>query len=116
MNIPRSQLEICQKYKAECLPLDLELKLGVSEDFSSGKFPLNGLRHPPEGDTCGWYLWSGEEMSQAHDYFQPLHVFHLIERCPEVIPYLGLPAGWRFLIAGDYEDVWFDPALLATQG
>jgi hypothetical protein len=114
MNIPQSQVEICRKYRTECLPLDLELKLGVSEDFFSGTFPLNGLRHSPEGDTCGWYLWSGKEMSVADDYFQPVHVFHLIERCAEVIPYLGLPAGWRFLLAGDYEDVWFDPALLAT--
>lgn len=100
--------------RSRCLPLDLELKLGVSEDFFSGKLPLNGLRHSPEGDTCGWYLWSGEELSQTHDNFQPLHVRHLIERCPEVLPYLALPAGWRFLKAGDYEDVWFDASLLAT--
>jgi hypothetical protein len=115
MNIRQSQLEICRRYGTECVPLNLELKLGVSQDFFSGTFPLNGLRHPPEGDTCGWYSWSGEEMSPADDYFQPLHVFHLIERCPEVIPYLGLAAGWRFLIANNYEDVWFDSALLAIQ-
>jgi hypothetical protein len=27
-------------------------------------------------------------------------------------PYLALPPGWRFLIAPDYEDVWFDESLL----
>jgi hypothetical protein len=21
--------------------------------------PLNGLRHPTEGETCGWYIWGG---------------------------------------------------------
>ena len=112
MDITQSQTEVCEKYGAQCQALDLSLKVGVSEDFFSGKVPLNGLRHPPEGDTCGWYLWAGEEMSTAADYFHPLHAFHLVERCPEVIRYLGLPPGWRFLVAGDYEDVWFDEKLL----
>ena len=112
MDITQSQLEICQKYGAECVPLDFGLKFGVAEDFFSGKMPLNGLRHPPQGDTCGWYLWAGEEMSQADDYFKPMHVYHLTGRCPQVIPYLGLPAGWRFLVAGGYGDAWFDEKLL----
>ena len=42
----------------------------------------------------------------------PLHVSHLVERNSQVVRYLGLPAGWRFLIAGDHQDVWFDPMLL----
>lgn len=114
MDVAQSQQEVCQKYGVECTPLDLKLKLGVSEDFFSGKLPLNGVRLTPKGDTCGWYLWAGEEMSEAEDYFKPMHAFHLIEKCPEVIPYLGLPAGWRFLIAGDYEDVWLDEKLLES--
>ncbi|WP_459213513.1 immunity protein Imm33 domain-containing protein [Paraburkholderia caribensis] len=28
------------------------------------------------------------------------------------MPYLGLPPGWRFLIAEGYEDVWEDAKLL----
>ena len=112
MDIAQSQWEICKKYGAECVPLDPGLKVGVSEDFFSGKLPLNGLRLPPAAGTCGWYLWAGGEMSQAEDYFQPMHAQHLIAKCPQVIPYLGLPAGWRFLVAGEYEDVWFDEKLL----
>lgn len=45
-------------------------------------------------------------------FFQPLHRAHISELCPQVVPYLGLPPGWRFLIADGYEDVWFDPSLL----
>jgi hypothetical protein len=37
---------------------------------------------------------------------------HLIDRCPDVQSMLGLGEGWRFLIAPDHQDVWFDPALL----
>lgn len=32
---------------------------------------------------------------------------------PEIKKYLGLPPGWRFLIAPGYEDIWFDEALLS---
>ena len=112
MDISASQLEICRKFAVECAPLNFDLKLGISDNFFSGELPLNGLRHPPEGDACGWYLWAGETLSDAPDFFKPLHVSHLVDRRTEIIRYLGLPPGWRFLVGDDYEDVWFDAALL----
>jgi hypothetical protein len=51
--------------------------------------PLNGLRHAPEGDTCGWYIWAGEELSDDSAFFEPLHVEHLPAVCPEVLPYFN---------------------------
>lgn len=111
-DIVQSQRGLCQKYQAGCDPPALGLKLGISKDFFSGKMPLNGLRHPPEGDTCGWYVWAGDAFPEAADSFQALHVAHLVERGSEVVRYFGLAPGWRFLIADDCEDVWFDPKLL----
>jgi hypothetical protein len=74
--------------------------------------PRNGLRHPPEGDTTGWYIWAGDTLSDDADFFEPLHVRHLVERCPELLKFLGLPPGWRFLVASAHEDVWEDESLL----
>ncbi|NVB39638.1 hypothetical protein G6O69_17480 [Pseudenhygromyxa sp. WMMC2535] len=108
-----AQLLTCKKYGARWQASPLQHKVGVSKNIRSGEEPLNGLRHPPQGDTTGWYLWAGEFFDDAPDFFEPLHVEHLIEWCPSVIPYLGLPPGWRFLITDDYEDVWSDPGLLA---
>lgn len=112
MDIETSQLQICRKYGVDCVPPDLNLRLGVADNFFSGTLPLNGLRHLPEADTCGWYLWAGEEISTAIDFFKPLHVSHLIDRNAVIARYLGLPPGWRFLLAKDYEDAWFDSSLL----
>ncbi len=112
MDVEATQLETCRKHGVECLPADLNLKLGISDNFFSGELPLNGLRHPPGGDTCGWYLWAGETLSDATDFFKPLHVSHLLERNATIMRFLGLPPGWRFLVANDYEDVWFDSTLL----
>jgi hypothetical protein len=69
------------------------------------------LRHPPEGDTSGWYIWRGE-LSRAEDFFLPRHAVHLSDELPEVVPFLALPPGSRFLLASGREDVWFDSSLL----
>ena len=106
------QLGVCRRFGVLPSPAPGHMKVGISDSIRSGLFPINGLRHPPEGDTTGWYFWAGEELSDAPDFFQPLHVEHLIDWCPAVIPYLQLPAGWRFLLAPGVEDVWEDPSLL----
>ncbi len=84
----------------------------MSANVREGIWPINGLRHAPEGNSCGWYIWAGDDLSQDPDFFAPLHVAHLSEWCPAVLPYLELAPGWRFLIAPGYEDVWFDSSLL----
>ena len=47
-------------------------------------------------------------------FFVALHVGHLAEWCPRVVPYLALPPGYRVLLAPEYEDVWFDESLPAV--
>lgn len=95
------------------MPAPGHMKVGISESVRDGRMPLNGLRHPPTGDTTGWFIWAGEELSDAPDFFRPLHVDHLADWCPDVIPFLHLPPGWRFLLAPGVEDVWQDAGLLA---
>lgn len=76
--------------------------------------PLNGLRHPVVGDASGWFIWRGKDLSSASDYFQPMHVAHLVVECPEAAEFLALPPGWRFLIAPGYVDVWYDETLCTS--
>jgi len=85
--------------------------VGISKGAIAGVWPLHGLRHRAERRSNGWYIWTGE-LSQADDFFEPLHVEHLADRLPAVLPYLDLPPGSRFLLAPEHEDVWQDPSLL----
>lgn len=80
--------------------------------MKEGILPINGIRYPNENDTCGWYIWAEEELSDSPDFFVPLHVKHLEDWCPFVIKYLGLPIGYRFLATPDYEDVWEDKEII----
>lgn len=106
--ITEAQGEVCDRYGARPLPTPDDLKVGIAR---GGEGPIHGLRHAPEGDTSGWYIWRGE-LSDADDFFSPLHAEHLVDELPEVVPFLALPPGWRFLLASDYEDVWYDQTLL----
>ncbi|MFP2928330.1 hypothetical protein ACLESO_24675 [Pyxidicoccus sp. 3LG] len=110
------QKEVCRRYGAGFVESPPTLKVGIARNVRSGLMPINGLRHPPEGDTTGWYIWAGEELPVDPEFFVPLHVEHLVDWCPQVIPFLGLPPGWRFLSATKYEDVWEDPSLLKAVG
>jgi hypothetical protein len=110
--VEQYQIGLCERIGASFQPSPLWSRAGVAANLVPGAWPINGLRHPATPDSCGWYLWAGETLHTDEDFFQPLHVEHLLERSPAVMAYLGLPAGWRFLLAPDHEDVWFDPTLL----
>lgn len=110
------QRDFCRRYGVPFVRAPVGFKIGIAEDVRSGRMPINGLRHPPQCDTTGWYIWAGEALRKEPDFFQALHVAHLHEWCPAAAKYLGLPPGWRFLIAPDYEDVWYDAALLDVKG
>ena len=109
--IPDATDDVCARHGVEPDPAPLESRLGIALHTLHLE-PLNGLRHPAASGTCGWYLWGGDTLSPADDFFASLCVAHLADRCPRALKYLALPPGWRFLDAPDYEDVWYDAALL----
>lgn len=110
-NIEKIQKKVCSQFGASYMVAEPNKKVGIALKTLT-RLPLNALRHPPEGDTTGWYIGGGEELSDDPNFFQPLHVLHLDERCPEIRKYLGLAPGWRVLLAGDYIDILYDESLL----
>ena len=115
-DIREAQEAVCRRYGATFTPTDETYKLGMSVSAMQCEAPLNGLRHPPESGTSGWFVWGRETLSNHPDFFKSIHVYHAQELCCAVLPYLGLPPRWRFLIADGHEDVWFDEALLKPNG
>ena len=105
------QLAICKKYGSAYVEADDEEIVGVALETLS-KQPLYGVRIMPTDKTTGWYICGGT-WSDAPDFYQPVCLSHLRERCPSVWKYLSLEPGFKFLIdhAG-YEDVWKEPEIL----
>jgi len=111
--ITEGQRGVCLSQKCGCAPVARSDKVGLAA-ATLGLTPINGLRHPITEGTTGWYIWWGEQLSEAGDFFQPLCVDHLLDRMPAVADFLALPPGFRFLIHGTYRDIWFDEGLLSA--
>ena len=90
-------------YLQICNPED---KVGLAIQ-SLGKKPIHGLRHKAGVNISGWYIWCGD-YSESDDFFEPIHFKHLEVYLHEILPFMSLPTGYRFLKDGNYEDVWFD--------
>lgn len=103
---------VCARYGAPYMETTLDATAGIARNVGSGLLPLNGLRHR-HGTSSGWFIWAGDELSDDSGFFVPTHLHHLVDRCPEALPMLGLGEGWRFLTVPGHEDVWFDESLLA---
>jgi len=100
------QQAICSKYNSKWAPINKKLWVAISTNIDTD--PINGLRHPRDTGTTGWFIWTGD-YSQAEDFFQPICAEHLLQQRPEIIKYLGLEIGFRFLSdKKGYEDVWYD--------
>jgi hypothetical protein len=110
-DLEKMQRSLCLEKGAEYVPAPPDWVSGFAS-ATKGLTPLNGLRHPSPSGTTGWYLWFGEEASASDGFYQPIHTIHLYADYPSVSKLLGLPPGYRFLLAGEYLDVWFDPKLL----
>ncbi len=109
-DLERNQRNVCKAHGCEFHPALGQDKAGVALS-TLGVSPIHGLRHPPSGGTTGWYIWCGEILSDASDFFDPVCVDHLIKELPLVASLLGLPPGYRFVVADGYRDVWCDENL-----
>lgn len=95
------QEAFCREHAVECVATSIGDRVGYAASTES-LLPVNRLRHPAAGGTSGWYIWCGEEFSQASDFFAPFCASHVCERHPELRKRMGLPPGYRFLLAPGY--------------
>jgi hypothetical protein len=100
------QRRICRTYGADFEPPAPGSKVGIALQTLS-RLPIHGVRLPPEEATCGWYIYAGDEWLDDVDFYQPMCVEHIAKYCPPALPFLALPAGWRFMTDGmGFVDVW----------
>lgn len=110
------QQRICRTYGAGFEPPPPHSKVGIAL-HTLDRIPIHGVRLPPTETTCGWYIYAGDEWSDADDFYSPLCVEHLPEYCKHALPFVCLPPGWQFMTDGmGFVDVWQAPAHDAGTG
>lgn len=108
----RQQQTVCEWMGVSPIQPDSDSIIGIAiESLTDGV--INGLRHPEENGSNGWYIWCGE-YSEDEKFFSPVCIEHLENYLDiTILDYLSLPPGYRFLIDNNnHEDVWFDENLL----
>lgn len=102
----RAPQEICAAYGSDFVPPAPLDRVAVALN-TLGQPPLNARRVSPERGACGWYIWGGEGGSRSGNpgFFQTLQVAHLLERCPQVMPFLALAPGWRVQLAANGPEI-----------
>lgn len=99
-----SHQQVCARYGLTPHPPEEVVAIALN---TLHKSPIYGSRvQLPEGGTVSWFIHCGEH-SPASGFYQTLHTSHLVDELPQVLKYLFLPAGSRFIIDREgYEDVW----------
>jgi len=113
LDLHAAQLDLCRRYDAAFTPTEPGTSLAVAVATLLPGLPLHGVRHVPHAGASGWLVWAGD-LSRDPDFFQTQPIEALGALAPGALPYLGLPPGWRFLLAPGYEDAWFDHSLLGA--
>jgi hypothetical protein len=104
---------MCRRFGVAALRPRPGTMIGVALGRAAAAEPLNAIRHPPVGQSNGWYVWRGGQIPHDDDeFFSPMHIEHATSRFPGLLPYLALPLGFGVILAPGYEDVWQDEALL----
>ncbi|SDA57987.1 MULTISPECIES: hypothetical protein [unclassified Janthinobacterium] len=102
--VSEKQQRICDKYNLPSQPPEAMVAVAIG---SLAQSPIYGTRiELPENGTISWFIHCGEH-SGALDFYQALHAAHLQDMLPQVLDYLALPSGARFILDREgYEDVW----------
>ena len=104
---------LCETHEVPWTATHRQMIVVVADNALTSQIPLNGLRLKQSDGTSGWYVWSGTELSDAPDFFKPRCAEHLLDLQPDLLKFLGLPVGYRFLFDDKgFVDVWFDENLL----
>lgn len=97
---------LCEEFDSAYVVVNADDLVAVAIE-SLKQDPIVGIRKLPEaGETVAWYIYGGE-LDLEQDSFETISVAELEKLNPDLIPYLALETGFRFMIDQDeYEDVW----------
>jgi hypothetical protein len=109
MRFVRVQREVCARYKSGFAP-PIGDQLVVIDEGIYDIPSVEGSRYAMNADNSGWILIR-DGWKKNVDSFVNVHVYHLLERRPDLVRFLALPVGWRFFTDGREETVEFDPSI-----
>lgn len=110
INIVKEQIKLCKNYGSDPLFPTFSQMIVVSKGVLDGK-NIDAVRYPSPNHMTGWWLttelYDGDVSS-----LETIHYYHVAFSRPDIIKWLALPFGFRF-ISGEKPEIWFDNEVLS---
>lgn len=106
-DIEKMQIKCCDFYNTEFTPATMTQLVVISDGVYEGINPIEGVRYPSPEHMSGWWLTTDKYDGNSNS-LKTVHFSHILEHRPNVAIYMALPFGYRFILGGDEEYVWFD--------
>ncbi|MGH1542602.1 MAG: immunity protein Imm33 domain-containing protein [Arenicella sp.] len=101
-----TQKECCEFYDAVFSPINNEQLVVISDGVYEGD-PVEGVRYQSPKHMTGWWVTTDRYNGDV-DSLKTVHFSHIIEKRPDLAIYMALPSGYRFILGGADDSVWFD--------
>ncbi len=110
LEVVSEQEIICKKFHVQPLFPLFNQKIVISVGVYEG-LDVEAVRYPSPDHMTGWWLTT-ELYNGNTDSLNVVHYYHLAFSRPDIIKYLALPFGYRFIKDKEY-DIWFDDNVLS---
>jgi hypothetical protein len=96
ISIIRSQSETC--FQCELVPLfpNFNQQIVISKGVYEGK-DIEGIRYDSPDHMSGWWLIT-DDYDDNIESLMTVHYYHVAFKRPDILKYLALPFGYRFLM------------------
>lgn len=96
ISIIRSQSEICSQ--CELVPLfpNFSQQIVISKGVYEGR-EIEGIRYESPKHMSGWWLIT-DDYDDDIESLMTVHYYHVAFKRPDILKYLALPFGYRFLV------------------
>ncbi|AZA80219.1 hypothetical protein EG359_10380 [Chryseobacterium joostei] len=103
MSIIRNQSEICSHYGLSIIFPNFNQMVVISQGVYEGK-DIEGIRYESPEHMSGWWLIT-DDYNDNIESLMTVHYHHIAFSRPDILKYLALPFGYRFLIENDEVEI-----------
>ncbi|UYV55660.1 immunity protein Imm33 domain-containing protein [Priestia megaterium] len=110
-----AQYSLCEVVEAEFdAPTADKFVTVYTQIFESKE--IQGVRYEEDGEKSGWLLYCEEQdLDSLHEgAFLTLRLYELTLKRPDLLKFLGLPTGYRFVLKEDEYNAWEDRNLFTN--
>ena len=101
------QEKCCSHYKVKPDFISETQMIVISKGIYEGVVPVEVVRYASPKHMSGWWLTTDDYNGDTNSLVT-VHYKHILDKRPELAIYMALPVGYRFLLGGESEHVWFD--------